>query len=580
MASSEFTFRLSATGGDQLVRVLRGAGEAGERMAAQIQQSAQRSGTALTVVEQGAERAARALVRTQQAAAGGIGGPRFQQGLQAAGFQIGDFITQVQAGGNAFTAFAQQGGQLAGALAGGLAGLVVQIGAVAAQYLLSARSADDSRAADERLRAASEAVNAVLETREDRARRAAQATLDLATATARASEVSLSERRGTLLVEQTNIERAIGRTELDAAAASPRNRVAVEQDLVEQRRELARVQALLVLNERQLADAREQAAAIRAAGTSNLLPPSARATSAEGAGQSAAAAAAVRQVTEGMRQQTQAAEALARANRTADEVYEERIQTLNRLLPELVRLEGIERANEIAARESVAALEERNRSLERGTQQTARAVSELGFTFESAFENAVIRGERLSSVLKGVADDIARIILRATVTEPVGNALKSAIGGINFGSVFSGISSLLGGGGGGGNVLGVPFSAVLNAKGNAFDGGRMVPFASGGIVNSPTPFQFDGGRLGVMGEAGPEAIMPLARDGSGRLGVRGGGGSSTTVNVTNVIDARGADPASEARIRAALKESEKRTVAAVLDQMRRGGATRAVIRGA
>lgn len=95
--------------------------------------------------------------------------------------------------------------------------------------------------------------------------------------------------------------------------------------------------------------------------------------------------------------------------------------------------------------------------------------------------------------------------------------------------------------------------AAANAKGNAFDSsglrafarGAVFPtiaaFAAGGaftnqVVASPTLFAFaNGGQLGLMGEAGPEAIMPLSRDGSGRLGVnaRGLGGSNVTVIVEN-----------------------------------------------
>ena len=67
------------------------------------------------------------------------------------------------------------------------------------------------------------------------------------------------------------------------------------------------------------------------------------------------------------------------------------------------------------------------------------------------------------------------------------------------------------------------------AQGAPFAQGRVMPFAKGGVVSSPTTFGMRGG-TGLMGEAGPEAIMPLARGADGRLGVRGGGGSS--VNVT------------------------------------------------
>jgi lambda family phage tail tape measure protein len=73
----------------------------------------------------------------------------------------------------------------------------------------------------------------------------------------------------------------------------------------------------------------------------------------------------------------------------------------------------------------------------------------------------------------------------------------------------------------------------FNAKGNAFGANGIIPFAKGGIVNGPTLFPFANG-TGLMGEAGPEAIMPLQRGANGKLGVLasgGGGGVSVVVNV-------------------------------------------------
>ena len=81
-----------------------------------------------------------------------------------------------------------------------------------------------------------------------------------------------------------------------------------------------------------------------------------------------------------------------------------------------------------------------------------------------------------------------------------------------------------------GGVIGTLF----NAQGNAFRGGRVTPFARGGVVSGATAFPMPGG-LGVMGEAGPEAIMPLERGTDGRLGVRAGGGQphiNVTMNIT------------------------------------------------
>ena len=74
-----------------------------------------------------------------------------------------------------------------------------------------------------------------------------------------------------------------------------------------------------------------------------------------------------------------------------------------------------------------------------------------------------------------------------------------------------------------------------NAHGNAFSGGNIVPFAHGGawtnkIVDKPTLFPMANGGIGLMGEAGDEAIMPLGRTASGDLGVKTiGSGSGDTV---------------------------------------------------
>ena len=74
----------------------------------------------------------------------------------------------------------------------------------------------------------------------------------------------------------------------------------------------------------------------------------------------------------------------------------------------------------------------------------------------------------------------------------------------------------MGGGGGGGGILGSLFGF---AKGGVFAGGaELTAFAQGGVVNRPTLFPFAKG-VGLMGEAGPEAILPLRRGKGGRLGV-------------------------------------------------------------
>ncbi|WP_054031247.1 phage tail tape measure protein [Desulfatitalea tepidiphila] len=82
------------------------------------------------------------------------------------------------------------------------------------------------------------------------------------------------------------------------------------------------------------------------------------------------------------------------------------------------------------------------------------------------------------------------------------------------------------------------------AKGGAFGRSGVKYFAAGDIITGPTAFRYNGG-IGVMGEAGDEAIMPLKRTADGRLGVEASGGVNLTVapvyNVYSVDDRSVAD---------------------------------------
>ena len=71
------------------------------------------------------------------------------------------------------------------------------------------------------------------------------------------------------------------------------------------------------------------------------------------------------------------------------------------------------------------------------------------------------------------------------------------------------------------------------AHGSVLQRGTPIPFASGGIISTPVSFPLAGGRIGLAGERGPEAIMPLTRTADGRLGVAtsGSGGPSITINI-------------------------------------------------
>ena len=139
--------------------------------------------------------------------------------------------------------------------------------------------------------------------------------------------------------------------------------------------------------------------------------------------------------------------------------------------------------------------------------------------------------EFAASILK----DTARMIIQQMILRSVMQII-GAIGGGAPSGLGKGYFDPITGKGAAGPNFGF-------AKGAAFAANGIVPFAMGGLVDKPTLFKFangGAGRLGLMGEAGPEAIMPLRRLPSGRLGVEAAGGSNSapiTVNVS--VDANG-----------------------------------------
>jgi phage-related minor tail protein len=124
---------------------------------------------------------------------------------------------------------------------------------------------------------------------------------------------------------------------------------------------------------------------------------------------------------------------------------------------------------------------------------------------KTAFDGLVFDGMRVSDALGAVARSLVNTAYSAAI-KPVTNQL----GGL----LAQGVAGLF-------------------ASGGAFSQGKVMPFASGGIVSGPTYFPMRGG-TGLMGEAGPEAIMPLTRGADGKLGVRVAGGGRPIQVVMNI----------------------------------------------
>ncbi|MFL5035163.1 MAG: phage tail tape measure protein, partial [Microvirga sp.] len=101
--------------------------------------------------------------------------------------------------------------------------------------------------------------------------------------------------------------------------------------------------------------------------------------------------------------------------------------------------------------------------------------------------------------------------------------------------------------------------ATALAKGGVIARGQVMPFAKGGVVAAPTYFPLARG-MGLMGEAGTEAVMPLTRGPDGRLGVSAAGASARPVQVTVNIATPDADSfrRSEAQVAAALARAVAR----------------------
>jgi phage-related minor tail protein len=123
-----------------------------------------------------------------------------------------------------------------------------------------------------------------------------------------------------------------------------------------------------------------------------------------------------------------------------------------------------------------------------------------------AFTGAVAGGKQLDDVLRSLALRLSNLAVSAAfapLTAGISGGLNALLGGI------------------------FPASPANLAAAM----GAIKPFAAGGVIGTPTYFPLSSGGIGLAGEAGPEAIVPLARGADGRLGIASSGAAAAPVTV-------------------------------------------------
>jgi len=159
-----------------------------------------------------------------------------------------------------------------------------------------------------------------------------------------------------------------------------------------------------------------------------------------------------------------------------------------------------------------------------------KLAASFGNQLSGALKDATVSGRSLDDMLRRIGMNLAGMALSQGL-QPLSNLTSGLLSGL-----LRGVT---------------PF-----AKGGVASG--VIPFASGGVVSAPTYFPM-GRSVGLMGEAGAEAILPLQRGADGRLGVAAGGGRGAVNVVFNVTAADAASfRKSEAQITGMLARAVAR----------------------
>ena len=297
------------------------------------------------------------------------------------------------------------------------------------------------------------------------------------------------------------------------------------------------------------------------------------------------------------------------------EVYNREAQIAAIMTDDLIKRMGVERAREFAEASVDAAEAQRRLGMEAERTRTrieagdwtagakrglmsyqdtalnmARNVENLVVNSFQSMEDALVKFVQTGKLdFKSLADsiiaDLIRIQIRQMMTQAIGGAGSGGLGGL-LGGVIGGLfggggaaAGAAGAAGGAGTVSTMTSAIIAVARGGVFNKGNVIPYAQGGINYSPKYFPMADGNVGLWGEAGPEAIMPLGRDSSGRLGVRAHGGFGGGYSPIYNIDARGSQVGVERLIREVIRQEEpsiraravNQSMAAVTGEANRGG---------
>ncbi|HXF90183.1 MAG TPA: phage tail tape measure protein [Xanthobacteraceae bacterium] len=141
----------------------------------------------------------------------------------------------------------------------------------------------------------------------------------------------------------------------------------------------------------------------------------------------------------------------------------------------------------------------------------------------AAFSRSARSGRQFESVLRSLAVRLSSMLLNQAFRSLFSGSFSGGSSGNLFDGFGSG-SSLVDT-----NLLGGPDISMVARM------GAIKPFAGGGVIGTPTYFPLAGGGLGLAGEAGPEAILPLARTSDGRLGVMSRGASGAGSIVIQIV---------------------------------------------